>query len=255
MRLGGKIALVTGSSRGIGKGIALRLAREGADVVVHYNHGAEAALEVAAAVQAAGRRAHVLKADLTHTSEVQRLVAEAAAHFGQLDVLVNNAGVERWAPFTEVTEADYDDMLAVNLKAVFFAAQAMVRHLRAAGRPGKIINISSVHEELPFPHFAPYCAAKGGVRMLTRTLAVELKGAGITVNGVAPGAIETDMNRALLQDPKKLRPLLEQIPLGRIGRPEDVAAVVAFLASPDADYVTGSTYFVDGGLTWFYEEQ
>jgi glucose 1-dehydrogenase len=255
MRLSDKIALVTGSSRGIGKSIAIRLAREGADVVIHYNSSVPHALEVAAEVEAAGRRAHLVQADVARVSEVQRLVAESVAHFGRLDILVNNAGIERKAAFCEVTEEDYDLQLAVDLKAVFFGTQAFVRQLRTSNRPGKVINVSSVHEELPFPGFAPYCASKGGVRMLTRTLAVELKGTGITINGVAPGAIDTDINRAQLADPRKRDDLIAKIPLGRMGRPEDVAGVVAFLASSDADYVTGTTTFVDGGLTWFYEEQ
>lgn len=255
MRLSGKVALVTGGSRGIGRAIAVRLAREGADVVIHFNSSAPHAQEVAAEVEAAGRKAHLVQADVGRVSEVQRLIAEGIAHFGQLDILVNNAGIERKAPFWEVTEEDYDLQLAVDLKAVFFGTQAMVRHLSATRRPGKIINVSSVHEELPFPGFAPYCVSKGGVRMLTRSVAVELKGTGITINGIAPGAVDTEINRALLRDRHKLEDLLAKIPLGRIGRPEDVAGVAAFLASPDADYVTGTTYFVDGGLTWFYEEQ
>jgi glucose 1-dehydrogenase len=255
MRLKGKAALVTGSSRGIGRAIALRLAREGADVVVHYHGGAEPARAVAADIERLGRRAPVLQADVGDVAEVRRLVAEGAAALGRLDVLVNNAGVERHAPFWDVTEEDYDRVLDVDLKAVFFGTQAMVRQLRAAGRPGKIINVSSVHEDLPFPNFASYCAAKGGVRMLTRTLAVELRGTGITVNGIAPGAIATAINRELMKDDAKRDALLGRIPLGRMGEPDDVAAVAAFLASPDADYVTGATYFVDGGLTWNYEEQ
>jgi len=255
MRLSDKIALVTGGSRGIGKSIAIRLAHEGADVVIHYNSSVPHALEVSAEVEAAGRRAHLVQGDIARVNEVQRLVAEAVAHFGRLDILVNNAGIERKAAFCEVTEEDYDLQLAVDLKAVFFGTQAFVRQLRAANRTGKIINISSVHEELPFPGFAPYCASKGGVRMLTRTLAVELKGTGITINSVAPGAIETDINRAQLADPRTRDDLIAKVPLSRMGRPEDVAGVVAFLASSDADYVTGTTTFVDGGLTWFYEEQ
>jgi glucose 1-dehydrogenase len=189
------------------------------------------------------------------TREVERMVAESISHFGGLDILVNNAGFERHAPFWDVSEQDYDKVLAIDLKAPFFASQAMVRHLRKAGRPGKIINISSVHEDLPFPNYAPYCVAKGGLRMLTRNLAVELKGTGITVNNIAPGAIQTDINRELMKDRGKLDALLAQIPAERLGTPEDVAGVAAFLASSDADYVNGATYFVDGGLTLFYEEQ
>jgi glucose 1-dehydrogenase len=143
----------------------------------------------------------------------------------------------------------------VNLKGVFFATQEMVRHLRQTKRPGKIVNISSIHEELPFPNFAAYCASKGGLKMLTRNLAIELGQFGITINSIAPGAIETPINTKLLNDPKKLGALLGQIPLARLGKPDDVAGLAVFLASSDADYVTGSTYFVDGGLTWHYEEQ
>jgi glucose 1-dehydrogenase len=143
----------------------------------------------------------------------------------------------------------------VNLKGVFFATQAFVQHCRAAGQPGRVINISSVHEDLAFPNFAAYCAAKGGLRMLTRTLAVELGPLGITINNIAPGAIETPINATLLNDRVKLASLEGQIPLGRLGKPEDVSGLAAFLASADAAYVTGSTYFVDGGLTVFYQEQ
>ena len=146
-------------------------------------------------------------------------------------------------------------MLNVNLKGVFFATQAFVQQCLAARRPGKIINISSVHEELAFPNFAAYCASKGGVRMLTRTLAVELGPLGITINSIAPGAIETPINSKLLNDPVKLQSLVGQIPLGRLGKPNDVAGLAVFLASPDSDYVTGTTYLIDGGLTVFYQEQ
>jgi glucose 1-dehydrogenase len=186
---------------------------------------------------------------------VRHLIDAAVDHFGELDILVNNAGVEAHAPFWEVTEEAYDRVLNVNLKGVFFATQAMVNHARQNNRPARIINISSVHEELPFPNFAAYCVSKGGVKMLTRNLAVELGQFGITVNAIAPGAIETPINTKLLNDPAKLNALLAQIPLNRLGQPEDVAGVAVFLASDDAAYVTGSTYFVDGGLMWHYEEQ
>jgi glucose 1-dehydrogenase len=169
--------------------------------------------------------------------------------------LVNNAGVEKRANFWDVTEADYDLVLNVNLKGLFFVTQAMVRYLIEAKRPGKIINISSVHEELPFPHFSSYCASKGGLKMITRNLSIELAPLGITINNIAPGAIETPINKNLLNDPVKLKGLLENIPLRRLGKPEDVASVAAFLASEESSYVTGTTFVVDGGLTWNYEEQ
>src|SRR5262249_46306560 len=193
--------------------------------------------EVRAEVEAVGRRALLVQADVGTASGARHLLAEGIRHFGNLDVLVNNAGVEVNAPFWEVTEEDYDKVLNVNLKGPFFATQARVRDVMGAGRPGKVVNISSVHEELPFPGFAAYCASKGGLRMLTRNLAVELGRFGITVNAIAPGAIETAINKDLLQDSAKRQALLGQIPLGRLGKPEDVAGLAAFLASSGSDDV------------------
>lgn len=255
MRLANKIALVTGSSQGIGRAIAERFAQEGADVVINYNRTPAGAEEALRAVEAAGRRGLVVKADLSNIAELRQLIATAIEQFGRLDILVNNAGIETHAPFWDVTEEDYDRVLNVNLKGVFFATQEMVRHLMQTKRRGKIVNISSVHEELPFPNFSAYCASKGGLKMLTRNLSVELGPLGININSIAPGAIETPINTKLLNDPTKLGALLSQIPLARLGQPGDVAGLAAFLASDDADYVTGATYFVDGGLTWHYEEQ
>jgi glucose 1-dehydrogenase len=254
-RLAGRKALVTGSSKGIGRGIAIRLAQEGADVVINYNSDPRGAEEALAEVQALGRRGAILRANLGTVGEVRDLVSQSAEALGGLDVLVNNAGIEKHAAFWDVTESDFDAVLDVNLKGVFFATQAFVQHCRAAARPGKIINISSVHEELAFPNFAAYCASKGGVRMLTRTLAVELGPLGITINSIAPGAIETPINTKLLNDPVKLQSLKRQIPLGRLGKPADVAGLAVYLASADSDYVTGTTYLIDGGLTVFYQEQ
>jgi glucose 1-dehydrogenase len=265
MKLEGKVALVTGSSQGIGQGIVLRLAEAGAKVVINYRSHPEGAEETLEKVKAAGgncymahgpgSQGYTIQADLGSVNEVRQLVADSIEHFGQLDILVNNAGIEKHAPFWEVTETDYDAVLNVNLKGVFFATQAFVQHLIATQRPGKIINISSVHEDLPFPNFASYCVSKGGIKMLTRNLSVELGSRGITINNVAPGAIATPINTKLLNDPEKLGALVKNIPLGRLGEPRDVASLVAFLSSADADYVTGATFFVDGGLLWNYQEQ
>ena len=254
-RLSGTRVLVTGSSKGIGRGIALRLAQDGADVVINYNSDPGGADAAVAEIRTLGRHAVALKGDVGTVDGVRTLIADSVKALGGLDVLVNNAGIERHAAFWDVTEADFDAVLNVNLKGVFFATQAFVQHCRAAGQPGRVINISSVHEDLAFPNFAAYCAAKGGLRMLTRTLAVELGPLGITINNIAPGAIETPINAALLNDPVKLASLRGQIPLGRLGKPEDVSGLAAFLASAESAYVTGSTYFVDGGLTVFYQEQ
>jgi glucose 1-dehydrogenase len=259
MKLEGKVALVTGSSQGIGQAIAIRLAQEGAQVVINYRSNPAGAEETLEKVISAGGECHLgghsVKADLGMVEDVRNLIAEGVQHYGKLDILVNNAGIEKHAPFWEVAEADYDAVLNVNLKGVFFATQEMVKHLLASKRTGKIINISSVHEELPFPNFTAYCVSKGGMKMLTRNLAVELGPLGITINNVAPGAIETPINTKLLNDPTKLNALLQNIPLNRLGQPGDVASLVAFLASSDADYITGSTFVVDGGLTWNYQEQ
>ena len=255
MRLEGTNALVTGSSKGIGQAIAIRYAEEGADVVVNYNSDPKGAEETVSRIQATGRRAIAIKGDLGSVASVRALVEQGWESLGGLDVLVNNAGVESHAPFWDVTESDYDKVLNINLKGVFFATQTFVNKLRAGGRAGKVINISSVHEELPFPNFASYCASKGGLKMLTRNLAVELGPLGITINSIAPGAIETPINAKLLSDPQKVAALTAQIPLGRIGKTDDVAGLAVFLASADSDYATGATFTVDGGLTWFYQEQ
>jgi glucose 1-dehydrogenase len=255
MKLEGKVALVTGSSQGIGQAIAIRLAEEGANIIIDYRSNPDGAEETKTKVEATGRKGYVVQADLGVVSDVRKMVDAGVQEFGKLDILVNNAGLEKRADFWDVSEADYDSVVNVNLKGVFFATQAIVQHLRQTQRPGKIINISSVHEELPFPHFTSYCASKGGVKMMMRNLAVELGPLGITINNVAPGAIATPINQSLLNDPEKLNAVVKNIPLGRLGKPEDVASIVAFLASSDADYITGSTFFVDGGLLWNYQEQ
>ena len=254
-RLAGKIALVTGGDQGIGHGIALRFAEEGADVAIGFRSNKAGADETVAALKAAGVRGIAIQGDVSKVADGQNLANQTVAQMGRIDILINNAGLERRADFWDVTEQDYDLVMNVNLKGVFFITQAFVKHLQETKRGGKIVNISSVHEELPFPHFASYCASKGALKMLARDLAIELAPFGITINNVAPGAIETPINKALLNDPKKLSELLDNIPLKRLGKPEDVAGVAVFLASSDADYVTGTTVLVDGGLLWNYQEQ
>ena len=254
-RLEGKIALVTGSSQGIGQGVAVRLAQEGAKIVVNYHSHPEGADDTLKQIHDAGSEGIAIQADLGQTAEIDSLIQQSLAKYGQIDILVNNAGLEKRAPFWEVTEADYDLVLEVNLKGVFFTTQAFVKQLISRKAPGHVINMSSVHEELPFPHFASYCASKGGLKMLCRDLAIELAPFNITVNNVAPGAIETRINTKLLNDKDKLAALLANIPLRRLGEPGDVAGAVLFLASSDANYITGTTIIVDGGLLWNYEEQ
>ncbi|WP_312596879.1 SDR family NAD(P)-dependent oxidoreductase [Stutzerimonas nitrititolerans] len=255
MKLRNKVALVTGSSHGIGLGIARRLAEEGAAVVLNGRKEGEPAREALAQVRALGGRACFIAADVGSVADCRRLVAQAVEQMGGLDILVNNAGIQKHAAFLDAREEDFDDVLGVNLRGPFFLSQAFARHRRDSGRGGRIINNSSVHEELPFPNFSDYCASKGGLKMLMRNLAIELAPLGITVNNVAPGAIETPINRSLMNQPDKLANLLGNIPAGRLGQPRDVAGAVAFLASDDAGYVTGTTLVVDGGLLWNYSEQ
>lgn len=255
MKLSGKKALVTGGSQGIGQAIAYRLAEEGADVVIDYVGHADTAQQAVAEIKKLGRQALAIQANLDFVGEIQTLIQKAVEALGGIDILVNNAGVEKHAAFWDVTEKDYDFVLDTNLKGAFFVTQAFVRHRMDVKQPGKIINISSVHEELPFPHFTSYCASKGGMKMMMRNLSIELAPYGITINDIAPGAIETPINTQLLNDPVKLKALLANIPLGRLGQTSDVAGVAAFLASNDADYITGATIVVDGGLTWNYSEQ
>jgi glucose 1-dehydrogenase len=255
MRLAGRKALVTGAGQGIGQAIAVRFAQEGADVAIDYPIDRSEAEETAKQVEKFGRRAALVQRDVSVPADAQRMVDEAVAGLGGLDILVNNAGIERNASFLEIPEKDYRSVIAVDLDGPFFATQAFARHRRDVKQPGKVINISSVHEDLPFPHFTAYCMAKGGLKMMMRNLAIELAPLGITVNNIAPGAIETPINSRLLNDPKLLNPLLDNIPLRRLGTGSDVAGVAAFLASVDADYITGTTIVVDGGLLWNYSEQ
>jgi glucose 1-dehydrogenase len=255
MKLQGRNALVTGSDQGIGQAIALKLAEEGADVAVNYRKNEQGGEETADQIRKMGRRSAAIQADVGHIPEGRRLVDDAIAAIGPLHILVNNAGIEKRASFLDVSEEDYRAVIEVNMTAPFFLAQTFVRKLVDERRPGKVINISSVHEELPFPHFTPYCMAKGGLKMMMRNLAVELGSCGVTVNNIAPGAIETPINKKMLSDPELVKTVTKNIPLGRIGKPEDVAALAAFLASSEADYVTGSTFYVDGGLLWNYSEQ
>jgi glucose 1-dehydrogenase len=254
-RLAGKVAVVTGSGSGIGQAIAERFAQEGADAVIDYRDHIDAANQTKAKIEAAGGKAIMVRADVSKLADSQNLIDQAWQQLGRCDILVNNAGIEKNAAFWDVTEADYDAVLSVNLKGAFFLTQAFVRKLRDAKQPGRVINMSSVHEDMVFPNFSTYCASKGGMRMLMRDLAVELGPLGITVNNIAPGAVNTPINTALLADKPKLNALLANIPLGRLGEPGEIASLAAFLASDEAAYVTGSTYVIDGGLMRNYHEQ
>ncbi len=249
--LDNKVAIVTGSDSGIGRAIAIQFAKEGATVVVNYAHNQQKAEEVQQIIQQNNGKALVIQADVGQYQQAMGLIHQAVEHFNRLDIIVNNAGMEIHSPFVDVTEEQFDRVVSTDLKGAFFCAQAAAREMIRRKTPGRIVNISSVHEDLPMPQNVPYCCAKGGLRMLTRTIALELAPYNITVNNIAPGAVDTPIDADVKADPEKMEALLKEIPLHRMGQPEEVAKLALYLASDDSAYVTGSTYTIDGGLTIF----
>ncbi len=250
MGLEGKVALVTGASSGIGKAIAERLAADGAKVAVNYrarHPEDQAAGEGVAGTM--GDRGLAVGADVGLRADVEKMVADIVAKFGRLDIVVNNAGIEIKRPFLDITDEEWQRVLGVNLYGAFVVSQVACRQIVKQGEGGKLIFVSSVHEDIPFPGFTPYCVSKGGVRMMMRNLAIELAPQRINVNNIAPGAIATPINQSVLADAVAKKNAESEIPWGRFGRPGEVAAVASFLASAESEYVTGSTYYVDGGLT------
>jgi glucose 1-dehydrogenase len=254
----GKNVLVTGGSSGIGQAIAVRFAEYGANVAINYLRQPEEAAETEGQVQACvasvqrhGVKDVLVQGDVSNEDDVVRMVADAVEGLGGIDVLVNNAGIQISRPTEELSSADFDRVLAVNLRGSFMCAREAIRHFLAEGKPGSIVNISSVHQLIPKPGYIGYSASKGGMQNLTRTLALEYAGRGIRVNGVGPGATVTPINRAWIDDPEKRRQVEEHIPMQRAGDADEMAGVTAFLASDDAAYVTGQTIFVDGGLTLY----
>jgi glucose 1-dehydrogenase len=252
MLLEGRRALVTGGSSGIGRATALRLGEEGARVAVNYRSEPERADAEAVAVRIdpAGARAYAVRADVRVEAEVVRMVEECRERLGGLDLLVNNAGIESQAPTLEMSLEVWEEVLRINLTGAFLCLREAGR-LMAAERRGVIVNISSVHEFIPWPGYAHYCASKGGLKMLTQTVAREWAPLGIRVLAIAPGAIATPINSGLLHDPEALRQVEAEIPLGRLGQPEEIAAAVVWAASEEAAYLTGATLVVDGGLSTY----
>lgn len=249
MRLEGKVALVTGASSGIGRAIAQRFAAEGAHVGVNYLPRGQNEEDARALVESLGTPGAAVGADVSQRTEVERMVSEVLERFGRLDIAVCNAGIEIKRPFLEATDEEWHRVISVNLYGAFVVSQAAARQMVRQGEGGKLIYISSVHEDIPFPGYTSYCASKGGVRMLMRNLAIELAPHRINVNNIAPGAVATPINQAVLDDPVAREEALTEIPWGRFGKPEEVAAVATFLAGDESEYVTGSTYYIDGGLT------
>jgi glucose 1-dehydrogenase len=256
--LKGKNVLVTGGTSGIGQAIAVRFAEHGANVAINYLRTPDEASETEEQVHACvtkvrqeGVRDVLVGADVSKEGEVARMVAEAVEQLGGIDVLINNAGIQISRPSEELSSADFDKVLAVNLRGAFLCAREAIRHFLAEGKPGSIVNISSVHQLIPKPNYLGYSVSKGGMMNLTRTLALEYAGRGIRVNAVGPGATITPINRAWVDDPIKAEMVTSHIPIPRAGEADEMAGVVAFLASDDAAYITGQTIFVDGGLTLF----
>jgi glucose 1-dehydrogenase len=248
MTLQGKTAIVTGGNSGIGMAIVLALAEAGAKVAIDYvsNPAATEALEKQ--VAGLGAQSIGVEADVSKVEDLQRLVDETVKAFGRLDVMVNNAGVETRTSILDTTEQQYEFVLDVNLKSAFFGTQIAARQMIAQGGGGRIINVTSVHEDWPMPGNTAYCLSKGGMRMLTRTAGVELAPHGITVTGVGPGAVDTPINKQTAADPEKLKRLDAAIPLGRMADPKEIGSVVAFLAGDGASYITATTVFADGGI-------
>ena len=246
--LDGKVAIVTGGNTGIGKSIVLALAEAGANIVIDYIANPEATEDLEKQVAALGETAIGVEADVSKVDDLQHLVDSAVKEFGRLDVMVNNAGVETRTSVLDTTEEQYEKVLEINLKSAFFGTQIAAKQMIAQGGGGRIINITSVHEDWPMPGNTPYCLSKGGVRMLTRTAGVELGPHGITVVGVGPGAVATPINASTMSDPAKMKTLDAAIPLGRMADPAEIGSVVAFLASDGAAYMTATTVFADGGI-------
>jgi glucose 1-dehydrogenase len=256
--LEGKNVLVTGGSSGIGQAIAVRFAEQGANVAINYLTQPEEAHDTEEQVHACVRRVQqegvrdvLVGGDVSSEQDVVRMVGEAVDGLGGLDILVNNAGIQISRPTEELSSADFDRVLAVNLRGSFMCAREAIRHLLAEGKTGSIVNVSSVHQLIPKPNYLGYSTSKGGMQNLTRTLALEYAARGIRVNGVGPGATVTPINRAWIDDPVKRAQVEEHIPMRRAGDADEMAGVTCFLASDLAAYITGQTIFVDGGLTLF----
>ena len=256
--LRGQNVLVTGGSSGIGQAIAVRFAEYGANIAINYLRRPDEARETEEQVRACinkvrreGVQDVLVQGDVSAEEDVVRMVGAASEGLGGIDVLVNNAGIQVSRPSDELSSEDFDKVLAVNLRGAFLCAREAIRHFLAQGKPGVIVNISSVHQLIPKPDYLGYSVSKGGMQNLTRTLALEYAGRGIRVNGVGPGATITPINQAWVDDPAKKAQVEEHIPMRRAGTADEMAGVTAFLASDDAAYITGQTLFVDGGLTLF----
>jgi glucose 1-dehydrogenase len=248
MNLQGKVAIVTGGNSGIGQAIVLELAKQGANIVIDYIAHPEATAALEQQVAQLGEQAIGVEANVSVVADLQKLIDAAVVKFGRVDIMINNAGIETRTSILDTTESQYEKVLEVNLKSAFFGTQLAARQMIKQGGGGRIINITSVHEDWPMPGNTAYCLSKGGMRMLTRTAGVELAPHNILVVGVGPGAVATPINLSTMNDPALLQKLDNAIPLGRMAQPEEIASVIAFLAGPGASYLTATTIFADGGI-------
>jgi glucose 1-dehydrogenase len=248
MSLKDKVAIVTGGNSGIGQAIVLELARLGANIVIDYVCHPEATEALEQQVAKLGDQSIGVEADASSLADLQMLIDKAVSAFGRLDIMVNNAGVETRTSILDTTEDQYDRVMAINLKSAFFGTRIAAKQMIKQGNGGRIINITSVHEDWPMPGNTPYCLSKGGMRMLTRTAGVELARHNILVVGVGSGAVATPINLATMNGPAKLARLNTAIPLGRMARPEEIASVVGFVAGDGASYLSATTIFADGGI-------
>jgi glucose 1-dehydrogenase len=246
--LAGKVAIVTGGNTGIGKAVVLALAGQGAKVVIDYVANEQAEEELERQIAGLGEKAVGIEADVSKVEDLQRMVDTAVSTYGRLDVMVNNAGIETRTSVLDTSEAQFEKVMAVNLKSAFFGTQLAAKQMIAQGGGGRIINMTSVHEDWPMPGNTAYCLSKGGMRMLTRTAGVELAPHNVLVVGVGPGAVNTPINAQTINDPTALAKLDSAIPIGRMAEPEEIASVVAFLAGDGASYLTATTIFADGGI-------
>lgn len=250
-----KTVIITGAATGIGKAIAVRFGREKANVILNYYDEKQEPQRVVEEIVAAGGKAVAIQGDVTKEEDIKAMIQGAVKNFGSVDVMINNAGIENEVPSHEMSVEDWNRVISTNLTGAFLGSREAIKHMIESGTKGSVINMSSVHEVIPWPHFVHYASSKGGIKMLTQTLALEYAPRGIRVNSIGPGAIDTPINAEKFADPVKKKGVEALVPMGYIGKPEEVAACAVWLASSEASYVTGITLFVDGGMTKYPEFQ
>lgn len=247
--LKGKVVIITGGASGLGKAMAERFGKEGAKVVINYHSDKHDHEEVLKQIRSSGGEAVAVQGDVSKEEEVKKIIAFAVEQFGSIDIMVNNAGVENEVPTEKLSLEDWNKVIDVNLTGMFLGSREAVKYMVENSIKGNIINISSVHDRIPWPHFVHYAASKGGVKMMSETMALEYAPRGIRINNISPGAIDTPINAEKFKDPEAKKGVLNLIPMGYIGKPEEIAACAAWLASSESSYVTGHTIYADGGMT------